>query len=145
MAALACCRSSGEALLDHEDEAFAEGRDVGGRGGVERAVDDEEGEAVDGGPGEVFGAGAAAAWEEAVEDHEIERAGEELEGVEAAGARVACDGLGVQECGAEEAGLVEREGEIADADGAEVGAGERGSAATGRNGGYLGLDGAGEL
>ena len=57
----ACFRNSGgEALLDHENEAFAEGCDLVGRDGVERAVDDEEGEAVNGGPGEILCAGAAA-------------------------------------------------------------------------------------
>ena len=88
--------------------------------------------------------------EEAVQDHQVEGVAEELEGVEAAGAGlclvvVADDWLCVREGGAEEAGLVEREGEVADADGTEAGAGERGTAATGRDGGDLGLDGAGEL
>ena len=52
--------SGGEALLDHENEAFAELCDLCGRGAVERAVDDEESEAVNGRPGEIFSAGAAA-------------------------------------------------------------------------------------
>ena len=117
---------------------------------MERAVDDEEGEAVDCGPSKIFGASAAARGKEAMGDHEVERAAEELKGVEAASAGlrlvgVACDGLSVREGGAEEAWLVEREGEVADADGAEVGAGEGGSAAARRDGGDLDLDGAGEL
>jgi len=53
---------------------------------VEWAVDDEEGEAVDCGPGKVLGVGAAARGEEAVKDHEVEGVGEQLEGVETAGA-----------------------------------------------------------
>lgn len=55
-----CLNSGGEALLDHENEALAKGCDLCGRGGVERAVDDEEGEAVNGRPGEILGAGAVA-------------------------------------------------------------------------------------
>ena len=85
-----------------------------------------------------------------MEGHEVKSMAEELEGVEAAGAGlrlvgVAGDGLGVREGGAEETGLVESEGEVADADGAEMGAGESGSTPTGRYGGDLGLDGAGKL
>ena len=142
-------RKSDEAGFDHVEDALSEVLGLLLGDAFERAVEDEQGESVDGGPREKLGSGTAAGGQDAGLHHKIEGAREELEGVEAGFAGVGGVG-GFEdsgwdgERGAKEAGLLAGETHVGCADGSQAAAGEDGWVAGGADRGDFGLDGYGE-
>ena len=99
-----------EAALDHVEESFAELLDLGIGNGLQGAIEDEQGEAVDGGPCEEFSTGASPGCKRAACDHAFKRFAEQLERIESF---IPCliqvgrveDGWRNGECGAKETGF----------------------------------------